>query len=284
MTPPDLSYFYSLLRSLSASGFPLTHRDYYGRTILHNLFKESEETLTGFFSLEAVDTMLGICKLDVNTFDIFGQSIFSLIAKTGLIAYTAYSHKSHQAIKGRLGLIYRRYGIQDPTKFHHTTIPARADFAEVWKWQEGITSAGLTNWVDLVGDTPLTAILKYWSCDRDGFELNGIIKELIVKGAQIHMRDRGGDTALAIATIRGFRPVAVTLLAAGANVHSRDFTGAGILLKARKAARKARFEGKEEQYAMILSCLVLLVDAGAISNPSTEDEWRSNSEAVPSCF
>jgi hypothetical protein len=135
--------------------------------------------------------------------------------------------------------------------------------------------AGLSNWVGLVGDSPLIAILKTWSCDRDGFELNGIIKELIAKGVQIHMRDRNGDTALAIATVRGFRPIAVTLLAGGANVHSRDFTGAGILFKGTEAMKKAILEVREEQYAMIMSRLALLVEAGAVSNPTGVDEWRT---------
>jgi len=101
----------------------------------------------------------------------------------------------------------------------------------------------------------------------------------LLQGAQIHMRDRNGDTALAIAAVRGFRPAATTLLAAGANVHSRDFSGLGILGQTFKVLNRAKKED-EKLYAKVLSCFVLLTDSNAIEEPTELDEWRTPDEVI----
>jgi hypothetical protein len=185
----------------------------------------------------------------------------------------------HGKLQGWLGMIYQQHGTQHPAKIYNSPILDITDLPQAWQWAERITKSILVNWIDIDGNTPLVAILKYWPPEQNELELNGIVKELIVQGAQIHMRDRNGDTALAIAAVRGFRPAVATLLAAGANVHSRDFSGLGILGQAFKVLNRAKKEDDEKLYAKVLSCFVFLTDSNAIEEPTELDEWRIPDDA-----
>jgi hypothetical protein len=259
--PLDLTRVFSLLRKLTYRGFPFAHRDYYGRTVLHALLADLP---TGFLpesSVWVIKELLKILKLDLYCYDVFGQTIFRLLVKSGPQNY------SYSAEIGS--------GVGYPATITHSAILTTSDLSRAWHWQERITQAGLVNWIDINGNAPLVAILKYWPPEQNELELNGIVKELILQGAQIHMRDRNGDTALTIGSVRGYRPATKTLLAAGANIHSRDFTGTGILVQTRRALRQAKMEGNSGLYARILTCLVLLADAGAKDHPTEFDEWRS---------
>lgn len=73
--------------------------------------------------------------------------------------------------------------------------------------------------VDVDGNTLLLSVLKSWSGDTDEMKLQVFVAEMLNHGAEIHMRDRVGDSMLTIACRRGFRLAAKTLLLRGANVH-----------------------------------------------------------------
>jgi len=64
-------------------------------------------------------------------------------------------------------------------------------------------------------------------------------------GAQIHMRDRRGETALAIAAQRGLRPAVKTLIELGASIHTTNYRGTSILSNARKTMRRAKETGND---------------------------------------
>jgi len=85
------------------------------------------------------------------------------------------------------------------------------------------------------------------------------------------MRDRNGDTALALAAKNGFRLVVLFLLEKGANVHSRDYRGSGILSQLER--RIALAADNTHLWASMWSCHLALVDAGAKSNPADRDQW-----------
>jgi hypothetical protein len=127
-------------------------------------------------------------------------------------------------------------------------------------------------WIDDLGDTPLTSLLKSplaVTIPADSFLK--YVKCMLKFGAEIHIRDRNGDTALAIAARLGIHSVVTLLLEEGANVHSRDYLGVGILSQTERSMHLAA--GDEKLWAMIWSCRITLIDAGAKEEPTDQDEW-----------
>jgi hypothetical protein len=264
MNSVGLDDFKRLLRALSDVQFPFLHKDYHGRTVPHVILQPTK----GFFPLEVVEEIFSICKPDVYSRDILGNTISDYLYQA---AQSSQNSEYSLGIQKLLGQCRR----QHPAVNYRLAVLELSDLSKTRLWLERIISTHLINWIDVNGDTPLIAILKYWAREYDEFELNDVVTSLIVKGAEIHMKDRNGDTALAIATVRGLRPSATTLLVAGANIHSHDFFGAGIIAQASRAMLQAKEEEDGKLYAMILSCLTLLIDAGAKKNPTERDEWIS---------
>jgi hypothetical protein len=127
-------------------------------------------------------------------------------------------------------------------------------------------------WIDASGDTPLAALLKSpLAATIPADSLRKYVKRMLKLGAEIHIRDRNGDTALAIAARLGFHSVVTLLLEEGANVHSRDYLGVGILSQTERTMYLAA--GDEKLWAMIWSCRITLIDAGAKEKPTEQDEW-----------
>lgn len=94
------------------------------------------------------------------------------------------------------------------------------------------------------------------------------------------MRDRKGDTALAIAARRGFRTIVTLLLKKGSNANCRNYRRVGLLRQTMKSMREAW--GNDRLWAMIYSCHIALIDAGATSDPTDEDEWMLPRPKKPS--
>ena len=131
----------------------------------------------------------------------------------------------------------------------------------------------LISWVDFHGDTPLTALIKKWKDENKELKLRDGVARLIESGVEVNMRDRNGNTALAIAAIRGSRPCIGTLLSAGALPNSRDYRGVGIIAIATARMERAKTEEKNNCYARIFSCVTLLTDYGAVAEPTDYEEW-----------
>jgi ankyrin repeat protein len=119
------------------------------------------------------------------------------------------------------------------------------------------------------GDSSLIHLIKNWP-EKYEFYLRNVIHVISRLGAEVNLRDRNGDTALAIAAKRGLRFEVLLLLSCNANPNSRDYHGSGILSQATKCLLQARIDSR--RYSRILSCIGLLTDNGAKVKPSVYDE------------
>jgi hypothetical protein len=142
-------------------------------------------------------------------------------------------------------------------------------------WSRRLGMSDIAKEVDVNGDSALVYIVKAWREKHDERQLAHIISSLVTAGAEISMRDKWGDTALAIAARRGLRPAVKALLGHGANPNTRNYHGRGIISQARECLRRAKYEDKGRRYAMILSCITLLTDFGAKEDPTAYDEFIS---------
>lgn len=123
--------------------------------------------------------------------------------------------------------------------------------------------------IDKEGDTVLIATLKNWSeAPKSSRQLEKLIRQ-----SDIHMRDRRGYTALAIAVRYGLRNAASLLLKCGANPNTRSYEKTSILEHAAKCMAQAQKEKNERLYSRILSCMVLLSDHGGKARVSVYDEY-----------
>jgi hypothetical protein len=165
------------------------------------------------------------------------------------------------------------------TTFHETDTKSYESLKEMSNqdkahiWVPKLEKAKCISWIDSSGDSPLVALIKFWNSD-ESLAVEKPVQQMLILGAEIHIRDKNGDTPLAIATKRGFRPVVTLLLKHGANVHCRDYSGRGILSQAEERMNAAKTAGDDRLYAGICTCYVALVDAGARSQSSQRAEWR----------
>jgi hypothetical protein len=246
----ELQDCFSLFRFLATLDFPFCQRDYHGRTPLH-IFLERCQTLERQ-SFEVLEEMLDIMKPEIESMDNLGLTVSHYFSTRSV----------NMSAQGQAAELLSKY-----RTWHNIDINFRSKLDETtgnWEiWNAWVATAGRSTWVDLDGDTALIALIKYWTFDTDEFLLVELVKQLVIIGAQIRSRDRSGDTALTIASMRGFRLVVNVLLEAGASAYSKNYRGVPVLKEARKAMFQARKSGNDRLYATILSCIVLLVDSGA---------------------
>jgi ankyrin repeat protein len=280
-TLKDTDDFLLLLMDLSKAGFPFFKHDYHGRTILHVLLQHSYNYV---YDVLVLQQMFSITEPNLKSRDNSGLSI-----KDHLEAPRALYSKDNWL---QLAALIAPYctSFSDSTHFWQSDPAIESDFGKfllqgsfahcpAWIDSAGDTPLAslLKNWRnDSAGDTPLASLLKNWrndSKDSKGLILLDDINEMLKAGAVIEMRDRNGNTALAIAARRGFRSIVLLLLKAGANVHARNYHGIGILKQVEEAM--ARVADDSRLWARKCSCYVALGDAGAISSPSSYDEWKS---------
>ncbi|PMD38787.1 hypothetical protein L207DRAFT_634785 [Hyaloscypha variabilis F] len=123
--------------------------------------------------------------------------------------------------------------------------------------------------LDSNGDTKLIATLKSWSQrPKSRAELEDLIHE-----SDIHMRDRRGYTALAIAARQGLVEATSLLLQQGANPNTRSKQKTGVVAHATAALTQAKKEGKDLLHARILTCSSLLIDYGGKAVVDAYDEY-----------
>lgn len=258
----EASHFLHMICELSKAGFPLEHQDRYGQIVLHALLQNNRP----FFKTCA--EFDHVAKDITNVFDIFGQYSHGLVA----------NHFRMMALEPGESEIARRAWIENYLR-------RPADNLD-HLWQDCILrhfsskasiedpkARDLVKWINGEGDSVLHVLIKSWSKDWSEVELGSLVVELITIGADIEMRDRDGNTPLAVSAVRGSRPSVKALLDAGANFHCRDFDRKGVLLQCSNARTKAAEAGDEVLYARVLSCSVLLADAGAKQSPNDRDEW-----------
>lgn len=127
------------------------------------------------------------------------------------------------------------------------------------------------NAYDRSGMTPFMAFVANVREDEDDNMTSKILDRLCHAGANIHRRNRKGETALHIAVKYGRRAATKFLIARGANVHARTSDGTGILSLGLKHSDRASHD--DVLYAQISLCISLVAGAGAVSAPTILREW-----------
>jgi hypothetical protein len=259
--------YIDLLRFLAALRFPMGQRDYHGRTIAHILCADP-----GVKNL-SIDNLSKICQVlapDFHSLDNLGNSVRLYLSQWATEALAVENLERHQGLSSLLDQYNKPLRLQVDFRTVLSSMSCANKVQLQW-----VQSTHNITWVDVNGDTSLTAVLKDWSSEDDELKLRDLIKGLVQSGAEIHARDRNGNSALAIAAIRGFRSIVVLLLNAGAHYHARDYDGSGILEQATEALQIARNKEKDKLFAMICCCITLLTDFGANDEPNEIDEWMS---------
>lgn len=123
--------------------------------------------------------------------------------------------------------------------------------------------------LDSNGDTKLIATFKSWpQRPKSQAQLADLIREY-----DIHIRDRRGYTALAMAARQGSPEATLLLLQQAANPNTRSNQKTGLVAHATVALGQAKKEGKDPLHARILLCLSLLIDYGGKAVVDAYDEY-----------
>jgi ankyrin repeat protein len=271
---PDISEEYSsLLRLLSGLSFPFRQRDVHGRTFLHVLFESSP---IQFFQDKTLCEILSIVKPNHLDMDNQGHTLQKLLdMELGTRSFVS-ALDAHKSLDLKMNLLC-----------NSKTVDGRS-WKDIWinhdewviaDWLNYDKSSNGLEWIDSAGDNILSSLLKLesWDNGREEPDLLEKLKSLLNLGVPIHMRDKEGNTALAIATVRGLRSPLSMLLSSGANCNTRNYKGTGILSQASLRMLEASRENDDRRYATILSCFTLLVESGAKAEPTQQEEWIDRS-------
>lgn len=139
----------------------------------------------------------------------------------------------------------------------------------------GLLDAGVDpNQHDKNGNTPLMTFVAELPEDDDYKIPPKLLKLLIDRGANIHARNRRGETALHIAVRCGRKLAMRTLSQLGANVHGRDSAGRSLLDVADAKMMNCESDEHMRDYAHYEACRAWLSGKGkALQGPSVIDEW-----------
>lgn len=107
------------------------------------------------------------------------------------------------------------------------------------------------------------------------------IRAILRDGADIHMRDCEGYTALTVASRLGLRPVVRLLLDHGANVNTRSYQGTSLCTHLCMHMEHARKENQNMLYAGVLCFMKLIIAHNAIDNPTVYDDYATPSPNAP---
>jgi ankyrin repeat protein len=250
----DAEQYAELLQMLAELEFPFSQRDYHGQTLAEIFFTAIDPRQIPLVDLRVIISHL-FSRIDL----LGGSEEFweQLLKNTD----DTKEGRSKRAIE--LAAVLAQYRKPLPS------------FRSANFWFRRPEMTNIVKEVDVNGDSALIYIVKAWREEHDECQLAHIIEGLVTSGAEISMRDRWGDTALAVAARRGLRPAAKALLACGANPNTRNYRGRGILSQTTEYLRRAKFEEEGSRYARILSCVTLLTDYGAMEEPSAYDEFLS---------
>ena len=280
------SDYLRLLHKLQSRNFPFSHQDCHGRTLAHTL---SPNVLARMAS-SSLSAILLIWNINLNCVDNSGVdlgrglqiSVESLPAdaeaphwfeQTEAIIKT-HRKRSTANISFRQNLMNQILS-KTESKLRPASLRTPRHQLAVAMWLHWVAQEDLISWIDVHGDTPLTALLKMWPSDmQDEFSLEHGVLQLTRKNPSlVSMRDRKGHTPLAIAAVRGSEQSMRFLLDSGANFNNRNYRGKGIIAQASERMELAKKKGVNRTYARILTCVNLLLDKGAELNPTEFDEF-----------
>jgi hypothetical protein len=142
-----------------------------------------------------------------------------------------------------------------------------------------MTTVGVdVNNYDKKGNTVLMAFVTHLQDGEDDKTLTQILQHIINNGANVHWRNREGETALHIAVRLGRKVATRVLLMNSASLHARTAEGRGILALGEVHYLRARQD--PPLYASIMACMALCIRYGAVARPTSVQEW-SMKEAKP---
>jgi hypothetical protein len=124
------------------------------------------------------------------------------------------------------------------------------------------------NAFDSRGETPLHTLLSHIRHHDEDKTIALFTKLMVLRdhGADLHLRDRNGNTALHLACKSGRVPCVEILIAMGTNVDARNYSGLSAIAEARMA--NILPEGAER----IQQCINLVREAGGVDDPLQEDD------------
>ncbi|KAG6028251.1 hypothetical protein E4U41_000714 [Claviceps citrina] len=145
----------------------------------------------------------------------------------------------------------------------------------------GLLDAGVDpNQHDDDGNTPLMTFVAELPEDDDYKVPPKILEALVSRGANVHARNRQGETALHIAVQCGRKLATRTLIRLGASVHVRDAAGRSLLDVADVKMMNCKSDERLADYAHYEACRAWLSgQAMAVQRPTVLDEWGKGSVA-----
>lgn len=271
-----ITEYLDLLRFLECTDFQFSDRDTHGRTIAHRFFDGYEPSEISMNELAEIFRLL---RVDVSAVDNLGHDVglsrFISGRRSGLVENPndgfrrllgRHCNPNYQKVDFRAMIL--------SSLNRKIRSPMGIELLGPEDWLCDIRRKSLVKWVDINGDTPLTALVKYYP-EIGGEEImfRIMIRCLVSDGCDVNARDRHGYTALAIATRLGLRPIVSYLLSHGASVNTRSYRGTSTMSHAAERLHRARKSGNEKLYGTIISCIGLITDKGAKTEPSVYDEF-----------
>jgi ankyrin repeat protein len=154
----------------------------------------------------------------------------------------------------------------DSFQWHSTPLTLRYELVQ------NMLRCGIdVNNYDKQGNTVLMAFVTHLCDCEDDKTLAKLLHLLIPNGADIHRRNRQGETALHVAVRLGRKTATKVLLENSANVHARTVEGKGVLA----VGEEHCLEEAEDRhlYSSILACMGLAIRYGAVAAPTLVQEW-----------
>jgi ankyrin repeat protein len=261
----DIEHFVKMLKELKMRSFPLSKRDYRGRTFLHILFEGASGCT---YSIETLRQILSTAEIRVDYRDNAGLTVADHLR--GRWRKNPLDHHLEdlliQYCKDDLDTVWHRMRI---SKMNNESI--------LREWLPSLQRADRSLLIDGDGNTPLAAVLKLWAGGDGGMGLLGVIEQIAAQTNDdaIHIRNGDGDTLLSIAAQRGLRPVVALLLKLNSNIFVRDYWGVGILSQTERCLSRAKNSNDDKVYTAIWTCRMALIDHGAKVDPTEQDEWMT---------
>lgn len=184
-----------------------------------------------------------------------------ILSKSSMESYARLGHQRSSSDR-------RGQEDADPLDSSHDRMHARLEMVE------GALQSGVDpNHYDCQGYTPLMAFVAQLPEDDD-YKTGPQILDLLIKhGANVHWRNRSGETALLVAARCGKKLAVRTLIENGANVHARDASGRGVLTLL--DGKTASALDNPIQYAHYEACRAYLSGSkgNACREPTLMQEW-----------
>jgi hypothetical protein len=144
------------------------------------------------------------------------------------------------------------------------------EWARLSHVDETISLGADPNGFDQCGETPLHTFLARPRSNEDKPTNAQIVRLLAIRGADIHMRSRDGETPLHLACKNGLPGCVHALLALGANVHARNRCGRGVVAEARVSLASERHAMMVER---IRRCIEMVKRSGGVEYPTESHEY-----------